>query len=337
MNFFHHFGGKKHFLRIAQGAKPGEGGQLPGPKAIFWNHFWLDGFVVGHFFSLKEAERTPTKKGTMNYILHFVFVELYGCVGGSLTFDVSERSESCLWPRAFFSSWRPQTGETKTQEEEGHAKGDHQTWQCWGKPNVFLYRLSERGTVFSPQKALSFRFGSNYLNIENGWMLQYMKESCDLQRSVFLSLEVKATSGTKLWKLCVLVGARWAFRHLTFWDSPLPSTISCWRFSRRHGCHAPRTESEDLRRWWPYCWSRADHHHKRIEGKAFWKEALWRSHWAQNPKSKGPGRRIVSRWWSDSGFCRAVACRIGSDCHLLQKWSWSRNKRGHPCRGLPSS
>ena len=109
-----------------------------------------------------------------------------------LTFDVSE---SCLWPRAFFSSWRPQTGETKTQEEEeGHAKGDHQTWQCWGKPNVFLYRLSKRGTVFSPQKALSFRFGSNYLNIENGWMLQYMKESCDLQRPMFLSLEVKATS-----------------------------------------------------------------------------------------------------------------------------------------------
>lgn len=82
MNFFHHFGGKKQFLRIAQGAKPGEGGQLPGPKAIFWNHFWLDGFVVGQFL-LTEGSGTRPQKRTMNYILHFVFVEFYGFVGGS--------------------------------------------------------------------------------------------------------------------------------------------------------------------------------------------------------------------------------------------------------------
>ena len=37
-----------------------------------------------------------------------------------------------------------------------------------------------------------------------------------------------------------------------FGDTPKPSTISCWRFSRSHGHHVPRTESEDLRRWWPH-------------------------------------------------------------------------------------
>lgn len=67
MNFFHHFGGKKHVLRIAQGAKPGEGGQLPGPKAIFCWIADLEPFLVGWIccwaFLLTEGSGTPHKKG----------------------------------------------------------------------------------------------------------------------------------------------------------------------------------------------------------------------------------------------------------------------------------
>ena len=123
----------------------------------------------------------------------------------------------------------------------------------------------------------------------------------------------------------------------TFWDSPFPLTICWWRLSGRHGSYAPRTESEDLGRRWPDCSSHADKYRSRIESNASWKETLWRSHWAQNPQSEGPGQRIVRRWWSDAGVCGAVACWIGSDGHLLQKRSWSRNKRCNPCRGPPSS
>ena len=50
-----------------------------------------------------------------------------------------------------------------------------------------------------------------------------------------------------------------------------------------------------------------------------------------------PGRWIVSRWWSDTGVCGAVACGFWSDCNFLQKRSWSCNKGSNPCRGPPSS
>ena len=96
-----------------------------------------------------------------------------------------------------------------------------------------------------------------------------------------------------------------------------------------------RSETEDFRRRCPRRWGCSNKHHSRIEGDASWKETLWRSHWAQNPQSTGPVLRILSRWWSDTGVCRAVAWWIGSDCHFLQKPSWSCNKTRHPCNRLP--
>ncbi len=117
-------------------------------------------------------------------------------------------------------------------------------------------------------------------------------------------------------------------------DHP-PKTVKSWT---RRCRHVSRTESEDLRRCWPHRSSRADKHHCRIEGNASEEEAMWRSYWAENPQSKGPDWGIISRWWSsDSGVCRFVAFRIGTDCHLLQKRSGSGNKRGNPCKRPPPS
>ena len=143
------------------------------------------------------------------------------------------------------------------------------------------------------------------------------------------------------WWFCWLSIPQWWIKFLRFdfkiWDTHthILTFDFCWRFSGRHGRHAQRSESEDLRRWWPHSYSRAGQHHQRVEGNTSWKQTVWRSHWAQNPQSTGPGRRIVRRWWSDAGVCGAVACRIWSDSDLLQKRSWSGNKRGNPCRGPP--
>ena len=177
-----------------------------------------------------------------------------------------------------------------------------------------------------PPKALSFRSGSDSLNRK--------RMNLVWKNLAIFGIPIGCVSNLGnlriCRKLCALLRKQWAFR--------TPQILETHRnLSGCHGCRAPRTESEDLRRWWPHRWSHASKHHWRIEGNALWKEALWRSCWAQNPKNKCLGRRIVSRWWSDTGVCRAVACRIGSHCHLLHKRSWSRNKRGNLCRGpLPT-
>ena len=93
--------------------------------------------------------------------------------------------------------------------------------------------------------------------------------------------------------------------------------ISCWRFLVEDFLAAmaimPReVKVKTLESGCGHRSSHADKYHQRIEGNASWKERLWRSHWTTNPQSNGPGRRIVSRWWSDPGVRRAVACRIGS-------------------------
>ena len=153
----------------------------------------------------------------------------------------------------FFSSWRPQTGRNK----------DSRRRTCQRRPNLatfFVYRLSKRGKHFSPQKALVFQVWEQLFAWKTLMNVAAYEGILRSSASHFFNLS-RLRQPPKLWKLCVLVGARWALRHLTFWDSPLPSTISCWRFSRSHGCHAPQIESEDLGRWWPHPWSRADNHH----------------------------------------------------------------------------